>query len=145
MLLGLAASSDQTAQAEPEPRYDSATTVDMMTLVADLREVPRGNPLNGTHLLVRPESAKENSETIDVYLGPANGASIRDESFRGFSHTMAYNVAGRPTTVVRCGESAEGLPIAVQVVAAPWREEIALAVAAGLEQEFGGWKAPKTL
>ena len=42
LLLGLAASSGQTAQAEPEPRYDSATTVDMMTVVADLREVPRG-------------------------------------------------------------------------------------------------------
>ncbi len=72
VLLGLTASSGQTAQAEPEPRYDSATTVDMMTVVADLREVPRGSPLTGTHLIVRPESAKENSETIDVYLGPAN-------------------------------------------------------------------------
>src|ERR1022692_676151 len=72
VLLGLTASSGQTAQAEPEPRYDSATTVDMMTVVADLREVPRGSALPGTHLIVRPESAKENSETIDVYLGPAN-------------------------------------------------------------------------
>ena len=70
LLLGLTASSGQTAQAEPEPRYDSATTVDMMTVVADLREVPHGSPLSGTHLIVRPESAKENSETIDVYLGP---------------------------------------------------------------------------
>ena len=72
LLLGLTASSGQTAQAEPEPRYDSATTVDMMMVVADLREVPRGSALPGTHLIVRPESAKENSETIDVYLGPAN-------------------------------------------------------------------------
>jgi hypothetical protein len=72
LLLGLAASSDQTAQAEPEPRYDSATTVDMMTVVADVREVPRGNPLSGSHLMVRLDSAKETSETIDVYLGPAN-------------------------------------------------------------------------
>src|ERR1039458_3077052 len=72
LLLGLAASSGQTAQAEPEPRYDSATTVDLMTVVADLREVPRGSPLSGSHLIVRPESAKENSETIDVYLGPAD-------------------------------------------------------------------------
>ena len=71
LLLGLTASSGQTAQAEPEPRYDSATTVDMMAVVAELREVPRGSPLSGSHLMVRPESAKENSETIDVYLGPA--------------------------------------------------------------------------
>lgn len=63
----------------------------------------------------------------DVILCPADaqpalphGASIRDGTFRGFSHTMAYIVAGWPAAVVRCGESAEGLPIAVQMVAAPW-------------------------
>ena len=76
LLLGLTASSGQTAQAEPEPRYDSATTVDMMTVVADVREVPRGNPLSGSHLMVRLDSAKEASETIDIYLGPAN--SLKD-------------------------------------------------------------------
>ena len=71
LLPGLTASSGQTAKAEPEPRYDSATAVDMMTVVADLREVPRGSLLTGSHLIVRPESARETSETIDVYLGPA--------------------------------------------------------------------------
>jgi amidase len=88
----------------------------------------------------------------DVILCPAytqpalpHGASIQDDNFRGFSHTMAYNVAGWPAAVVRCGESAEGLPIAVQVAAAPWREDIVLAVAVALEQLFGGWKAPATL
>lgn len=72
-----------------------------------------------------------------------HGASIRDENFRGFSYTMAYNLAGLPAAVVRCGESAEGLPIGVQIVARAWREDIALAVAARLEREFGGWKPPK--
>jgi amidase len=82
-----------------------------------------------------------------AYIQPAlpHGASIQDENFRGFSHTMAYNVAGWPAAVVRCGKSAEGLPIAVQVAAAPWREDIVLAIAAALEQLFGGWKAPTTL
>jgi amidase len=69
-----------------------------------------------------------------------HGTSIRDDNFRGFSHTMAYNLAGLPAAVVRCGESAAGLPIAVQVVARAWREDAALAVAARLEREFGGWK-----
>ncbi len=82
-----------------------------------------------------------------AYTQPAlpHGESIRDENFRGFSHTMAYNVAGWPAAVVRCGESTEGLPIAVQVAAAPWREDVALAVAAYLEQAFGGWQAAKGL
>ena len=85
----------------------------------------------------------------DVILCPAyihaalpHGTSTLDENFRGFSHTMAYNLTGWPAAVVRCGESAGGLPIAVQVVARPWREDVALAVAGWLEGAFGGWKAP---
>jgi amidase len=70
-----------------------------------------------------------------------HGASTLEDNFHGFSYTMAYNVAGWPAAVVRCGTSVHGLPIGVQVVAAPWREDIVLAVAARLESEFGGWKA----
>ena len=86
---------------------------------------------------------------FDVILCPAythaalpHGESIGDDNFRGFSHTMAFNVAGWPGVVVRCGQSSTGLPIAVQVVAAPWREDIALRVALCLEESLGGWKAP---
>jgi len=77
-----------------------------------------------------------------VYTQPAllHGTSTLDENFRGFSHTMAYNVTGWPAAVVRCGESASGLPIGVQIVVHPFREDIALAVASRLEEMFGGWK-----
>jgi len=80
-----------------------------------------------------------------VYTQPAlpHGASILDENFRGFSHTMAYNLTGWPAAVVRCGGSSSGLPISVQVAASPWREDVALALAGSLEKAFGGWKAPK--
>jgi amidase len=84
---------------------------------------------------------------FDVILGPAyihaalpHGESVRDENFRGFSHTMAFNVAGWPAAVVRCGESGSGLPIAVQVAAGPWREDIVLRVALALEEAMGGWR-----
>jgi len=86
----------------------------------------------------------------DVILCPAyshaalpHGTSVRDENFRGFSHTMAYNLTGWPAAVVRCGQSATGLPIAVQVVARPWREDVALRVAGWLESAFGGWQRPQ--
>ena len=77
-----------------------------------------------------------------AYIHPAlpHGESVRDGNFRGFSHTMAFNVSGWPAAVVRCGESSAGLPIAVQVAAAPWREDIALRVALWLEEAVGGWK-----
>jgi amidase len=82
-----------------------------------------------------------------VYTQPAlpHGASILEENFRGFGHTMAYNVAGWPAAVVRCGESSDGLPIAVQVVARPYREDVVLAVSLRLEQVFGGWTASSVL
>lgn len=85
----------------------------------------------------------------DVIVCPAytqaalpHGTSTAEENFRGFSHTMAYNVAGWPGAVVRCGQTSDGLPLAVQVVAGPWRDEVALAVAQRLEETFGGWKEP---
>ena len=61
----------------------------------------------------------------------------------GWQYTGVFNSTGWPVTVVRCGSSADGkLPIGVQVVAAPWREDITLAVASFLEGKSGGWKAP---
>jgi amidase len=86
---------------------------------------------------------------FDAVLSPVaafpalpHGRSIDDTVFRGFSYTMTHNLTGWPAAVVRCGESAAGLPIGVQVAAAPWREDIALAVARRLEEIFGGWKLP---
>jgi len=70
LLLALAASSDQKEATQVEPKYDTATNVDLMVVVVEVKEVPVGNPLNGMHLIVRPETSKANSETTDVYLAP---------------------------------------------------------------------------
>ena len=50
------------------------------------------------------------------------------------------NLTGWPAAVIRCGQAADGLPIGVQIAAAPWREDLVLAVALLLEREFGGWQ-----
>jgi amidase len=71
-----------------------------------------------------------------------HGTSTGDSVFPGFSYTMTHNLTGWPAAVVRCGTSGEGLPIGVQIAAAPWREDIALAVALRLEEALGGWQAP---
>jgi amidase len=61
----------------------------------------------------------------------------------GWPYTGVFNCTGWPVVVVRCGSSADGkLPIGVQVVAAPWREDLCLAVASYLESRSGGWKRP---
>ncbi|WP_331610324.1 amidase [Povalibacter sp.] len=59
------------------------------------------------------------------------------------SDVGTFNSTGWPVAVVRCGTSADGgMPIGVQIVAAPWREDIALAVARYLEGRSGGWVPP---
>ena len=70
------------------------------------------------------------------------GTWIDDENEHLFTYTAVYNVTGWPGTVVRGGTSAEGLPIGVQVVTRPWREDVSLALAARLEAELGGFQPP---
>lgn len=65
-----------------------------------------------------------------------------EEDLQRFSYTLPYSLTGWPCAVVRAGTSPEGLPIGVQVVARPWREDVALAVALHIEAAGGGWRAP---
>lgn len=81
----------------------------------------------------------------DVLLCPVNAepAMLPGESsdkLAAFNYTYLYNELGWPGAVVRCGTSPGGLPIGVQVLAAPWREDRCLAVARELERIFGGWQ-----
>jgi amidase len=64
------------------------------------------------------------------------------EKIKGFSYTMTHNLTGWPSVVVRVGTADDGLPIGVQIIAKPWKEAIALAVAQHLETVFGGWQPP---
>ncbi|MCU1327970.1 MAG: Amidase, partial [Bryobacterales bacterium] len=86
-------------------------------------------------------------QTCDVLLSPVaafpavpHGQSINRDIFPGFSYTMTHNLTGWPASVVRCGVSPGGLPIGVQISAAPWREDITLSVAKYLEDSLGGWQ-----
>lgn len=86
-------------------------------------------------------------EDYDAILSPVaahaalpHGASVDEANFRGFSYTMTYNLTGWPAAVVRCGQTAAALPIGVQIAAHPWREDVALRIAAHLESACGGWQ-----
>src|SRR5437899_449077 len=57
-----------------------------------------------------------------------------------YSYTVPYSLGGNPAVVVRAGTSPEGLPIGVQVVARNWRDYTALAAAAWIEKQLGGWR-----
>jgi len=49
--------------------------------------------------------------------------------------TQPFSAIGLPTVVVPTMDEKSGLPIGVQIVAAPWREDICLRVAAYLENQ----------
>lgn len=50
------------------------------------------------------------------------------------SFTIPFNVTGQPAISLPLHWGADGLPIGVQLVAAPWREDVLLRVAAALEE-----------
>ena len=77
-----------------------------------------------------------------AYPATEHEGTFHESRTMGFAYTGAYNVTGWPGAVVRGGTSPEGLPIGVQVVARPWREDVALALAAVLESALGGWQRP---
>lgn len=83
----------------------------------------------------------------DLMISPVNAYDAIPHGtiktlYPGFSYTMTCNLTGWPAATVRVGTSANGLPVGVQVIAHPWREDVALAVARYLEQVFGGWHPP---
>jgi amidase len=74
------------------------------------------------------------------FAGMAHGSTY--DQLPCFSYTMTFNLTGWPAAVVRGGTSQQGIPIGVQIVARPWREDVALAVAQVLQEALGGWQRP---
>lgn len=79
---------------------------------------------------------------VAAYPAPEHGRTFDESLKNGFTYTSAYNITGWPGAVVRGGTSSEGLPIGVQIVARPWREDVALALAQRVEAALGGWRRP---
>jgi amidase len=82
---------------------------------------------------------------FDLILCPASGAPAGPGAAGEieFIYTLPFSLTGYPCAVVRAGASPEGLPIGVQLVATPWRDDIALAAAQQIETALGGWQAPE--
>ena len=66
-----------------------------------------------------------------------------EERSAGFFALGRSADSGWPCAVVRAGTSAEGLPIGVQIVGRPWREDVVLALAAHVERALGGYIKPE--
>jgi fatty acid amide hydrolase 2 len=59
-----------------------------------------------------------------------------------FGYWAIFNVLKLPVTQVPMGLSKDGLPLGIQVVAAPYKDHLCIAVAKELQEAFGGWVPP---
>lgn len=119
-------------------RFDEARALDVAEFTAVLEEVDRFR----SAMLAFMEQYDVILCPTCAYPAPPHGLLMTEAMRKGTSYTGAYNLTGWPGAVVRGGTSPEGLPIGVQVVARPWREDVALAVAQHLESVLGGWQPP---
>jgi fatty acid amide hydrolase 2 len=60
-----------------------------------------------------------------------------------WAYTGIFNVLEMPVTQVPLGLGAEGVPLGVQIAAAPGNDHLTIAAAQRLEEAFGGWAPPK--
>ncbi|MCG8291817.1 amidase [Pseudomonas entomophila] len=86
-------------------------------------------------------------EDYDVILCPVAATVAKPHGcsyaqVRDFSYSICYSLVNWPVAVVPIGQSRDGLPIGIQVIAKPWREDLALQVAGHLEQ-LAGWHMPR--
>ncbi len=77
-----------------------------------------------------------------VNVNPALPHGSLGSDLRAFSYTSAYNLTGWPAAVIPGGLSSKGLPMGIQIVGKPWREDLVLATAACLEKTMGGFQPP---
>ncbi|MBX9733599.1 MAG: amidase, partial [Chitinophagaceae bacterium] len=82
---------------------------------------------------------------VNAMPAPLSNAESELNVATYFSYTIAFNMTGWPSAVIRGGTSTEGLPIGIQIVAPPWREDICLSVAKFLESKLGPWKNTMTI
>lgn len=75
---------------------------------------------------------------------PARVPAARYLDYAAFEHAHLVAVAGLPSCAVPVATE-DGLPVGVQVAAAPFREDVALAVAGALEAAHGGFAINRTL
>jgi amidase len=134
----------------------TAGTTDVHPFVQQFGELLRPHAMTAAEfsgLLVRWDMFRSTLlsflQKYDVIICPVcatpawpHSSTLTEEQFLAGSYSMTYNLTGWPAVAVRGGTSPEGLPIGVQVVARPWREDIALAVAQHIETVSGGWQRP---
>ena len=99
------------------------------------------NHMETLPILLAPVCTSPAFKHEDVGWGPAHPGDY----LRTMTYCQHYNLLGNPVAVVPVGKSPEGLPIGVQVIGRPYKEDEVLAVAAQLQERFGLNQPPLSL
>ncbi|MEK6482424.1 amidase [Catalinimonas sp. 4WD22] len=132
----------KTVSETIQNRLDNAETIttDRYTQLLEMQDANRSKMLEWFQqydVILCPTTSSP-AEPIDQGLEEISWTKRKP----GASYCGPYNTTGWPSTVVRCGGTETGLPIGIQCVAHPWREDVSLAVAEYLESRSGGWQKP---
>ena len=83
---------------------------------------------------------------FDILITPVNAHCAighdEPEDFAAYTYTSAYNLTGWPGVVIPAGTNKDGLPIGIQILARPFREDHCLALALYLETHLGNFPKP---
>jgi amidase len=90
-------------------------------------------------LIVAPVGST-NAVPHDTLKIEIDGQTIN--AFKAFSYSQTLNVFDLPALTVRAGQSANGMPMGVQIIGRPFAELEVLSAAAILEKALGGWQPP---
>ncbi len=80
-----------------------------------------------------------------VFPTPAQKHHYIWKDLLGIGYSGLINILGFPATVMPVYYNKDGLPVSVQIVAARWNDHLTLAVAAMIEEIFGGWRPPEKI
>ncbi len=75
-------------------------------------------------------------------VAPLHGSTFETEVMKACAYTMLHNLTGWPAVVLRAGTSKGGMPVGIQIASHYWREDVALALARGVETRLGGYVPP---
>lgn len=133
---GFVAKSPDLYQPETLRRIRSGADITLETLAEKKRELVRlrqdiGNVFRTVDVVITPTIPIPPPRLQELLDHPEN---LRPVELLLLRNTRPFNVWGLPSLSVPCGSTPDGLPVGLQISAAPWREDLVLALGRAWEQ-----------
>jgi aspartyl-tRNA(Asn)/glutamyl-tRNA(Gln) amidotransferase subunit A len=131
--------SPELYQPETLRRLRSAEDVTTVAYILARRQVDQyrrtiGKTFENVDVLITPTAPVPPFKIAELLDDPDN---LRPREILMLRNTRPFNILGLPTISVPCGFTKAGLPIGMQITAAPWAEATVLKLAQGYEQQTG--------